>query len=63
MTRQHFKALADAPKEERPAEHWDANKRLQWDKDVEAVARACKHFNPGFKPQRFFDACGGLFQS
>ena len=61
MSRKHFKALADNLKAERPCEHWDANKRVQWDMCVKAVARTCKSMNPGFKPERFFMACGGLF--
>jgi hypothetical protein len=61
MTRQHFKALADALASERPGDSWDANKKIQWMQDCKAVASVCKHFNPGFKPDRFYTACGGMF--
>lgn len=61
MTRQH-NALADALKEKRPAENWSASKKVQWNQDVQAVAEVCKRFTCGFEKQRFYDACGGLFE-
>ena len=63
MTRQHFKALAEALKYNRPADNWDANKKAQWDLDCKAIASACARFNGGFKRDRFIDACGGLFNA
>lgn len=61
MTRQHFEAIAAALKANRPGENWDANKRVQWNLDARAMAQVAARFNSGFKPQRFYDACGGLF--
>lgn len=61
MTRQHFQALATALESNRPGENWDANKKVQWNLDVKAVAGACRQFNTGFKADRFYAACGGLF--
>jgi hypothetical protein len=60
MTRQHFQAIADTFRSNRPNDHWDANKRLQWDMDVNAMADVCRRFNAQFKRERFIDACGGL---
>ncbi|MGA7239439.1 MAG: hypothetical protein WBY44_27405 [Bryobacteraceae bacterium] len=60
MTRQHFKAIADSLRDQRPADHWDSNKRAQWDLDVNAMADVCRRFNTQFKRERFIDACGGL---
>jgi hypothetical protein len=62
MSWKHFRMLAEALKLERPTENWSPNKEVQWELDVKAVARACKSMNPGFKPERFYDACGGLFE-
>jgi hypothetical protein len=61
MTDKHFKVLAAALHEERPGEHWDLNKHVQWDLDVKAIARVCSQFNPSFDYNRFIEACGGLF--
>ncbi len=62
MTRKHFRAIADALREgaKACADHWDANKRLQWNLDVQAMADACRRFNGMFKRDTFIDACGGL---
>lgn len=61
MTRHHFRKLADNLKSTRPGEHWDANKRLQWSMDVKAVANVCFLSNDRFDSDKFFEACGGLF--
>lgn len=61
MTRMHFNALANALASERPGDNWDANKRVQWNQDVKAIASVCNQFNNGFDRSRFIDACGGLF--
>jgi hypothetical protein len=58
MTRQHFKALAEALKFERPGANWDPNKRVQWEQDCKAIADVCNRFNGGFKRDRFLSACG-----
>ena len=61
MTRKHFKAISNALKAERPGEHWNANKRVQWDLCVKAIAEACAAQNEWFKREQFYEACGGLF--
>lgn len=61
MTRKHFSALAKQLKHNRPMEHWDANKRLQWTMDAKGVAFVCSTFNPLFDQDKFLEACGGLF--
>jgi hypothetical protein len=53
MTKQHCIALADALRETRPAEHWDANKRLQWQMDVDAIASVCARANSRFNRERW----------
>lgn len=62
MSRKHFKAFAENLKVERPGVCWDANKKTQWNLDVKAVAKVCKSFNAQFKHERFYEACGGLFE-
>lgn len=61
MSRKHFKMLADNLRAERPGENWDANKLVQWNLCVKAVAKTCKWANSGFKFERFYTACGELF--
>ena len=63
MTRKDYINLALALKAERPGEHWDADKRVQWTLDVKAIARVCERDNPRFKTPTFFTACGGLFDA
>ncbi len=58
ISRKHFQAIADALKEQKPAEHWDANKMVQWKLDVNAVAQALGTMNPRFDLSRFTKACG-----
>jgi hypothetical protein len=58
VSRKHFQAIADAFKEQKPADHWDANKRTQWELDVKAVAKALATMNPRFNFSRFIAACG-----
>lgn len=59
MSKQDFIALADAIKAEKPAEHWDANKMVQWELDCKAIAAVCKRANPAFKTDRWFDYIAG----
>lgn len=61
MTRKDYIKLAGALKAERPGENWDANKRVQWDQDVKAIARVLESDNKLFKTDVFTAACGGLF--
>jgi hypothetical protein len=61
MTRKDFVALAHALREQRPGEHWDANKHVQWDLDVRAITRVCAASNSRFNGSKFIAACGGLF--
>jgi hypothetical protein len=61
MTRRHFRALAQALRNTRPGENWDANKRAQWNLDVKAVLDICASENSNFDRHRFIEACGGLF--
>ena len=61
MTRKDYIALARAFNGERPGEHWDVNKCVQWDLDVKAVARVLACDNWRFDEARFLAACGGLF--
>jgi hypothetical protein len=58
MTKQHFAALAEAMKAEKPAAHWNANKMVQWELDVKALAQVCARFNSRFDYDRFVEACG-----
>ena len=62
MTRKHFQILAENLKAERPSPNWSGNKLTQWNLDVKAVAKACAVSNPGFKFDRFYTACGELFE-
>jgi hypothetical protein len=63
MTKKHFEYMANALRCARPGENWDANKKVQWDLCVRAVADTCKHFNGAFDRERFLKACGGLFDA
>ena len=58
MQKRHFEAIATALKAQKPADHWDANKRVQWALDVKAVAQAISAFNPLFRMGQFMRACG-----
>ena len=59
--RRHYRAIAAALFSQRPQPHWDANKRVQWDWDVHAIANLFEHDNTSFQRDQFYDACGGLF--
>lgn len=58
ISRKHFQMIADELAEQKPAEHWDPNKRTQWELDVRAVAKALSRLNPRFDFSRFYKACG-----
>lgn len=58
MTKMHFETIAKALLLERPGENWDANKRVQWELDVKAVANALAWHAPRFDRARFLRACG-----
>lgn len=50
MTRQHFKALAEALSN---ISNLESRRQA-----ARAVAQVCRRFNSGFKADRFFAACG-----
>ena len=60
MSKKHFIALADALREQKPAPHWDANKHVQWNQDVKAIADVCAASNPQFNRARWMDYVNGL---
>ena len=59
MSKKHFIALADALRAEKPASHWDPNKRVQWELDVKAIADVCCSSNPRFKRERWLAYVNG----
>lgn len=60
LTKLH-QALAAALKSERPLNDWSANKKVQWELCVKAVATACWVSNAKFDRDRFIVLCGGRF--
>jgi len=54
MTKKHFKVLAENLKAQRPQPHWCANKRLQWEMDVKAIAKVCEEQNSRFELQPLY---------
>jgi len=61
MSRKDYVIISEVFNNNRPGENWDANKRVQWNLLVKDMASALKSDNNAFKPERFMDACGGLF--
>jgi len=68
MSKGHFEALAEALKYERPKPNWSANKWVQWEMDVKAIAEVChsmSNFTPNgnraFDRDKFYRACGLRF--
>lgn len=58
MTRQHFEAIAEALRSEKPADNWCPNKHVQWALDCKSIAFALSRFNGRFDRDRFLRACG-----
>lgn len=59
--KRHYEQIAALLKAERPGEHWDANKRMQWQLIVNSFTRLFASDNCRFQGDRFVDACGGSF--
>jgi hypothetical protein len=53
MSKQDFIKLADALRAEKPAPNWSANKHVQWEQDIKAIADACASANPRFMRERW----------
>lgn len=60
MSKKHFIALANALIASKPADHWDANKKAQWELDVRYIANVLAQSNPRFKRERWMDYVNGL---
>lgn len=60
MSKKDFIALANALRAQKPAEHWDPNKRVQWELDVKAIADVCAASNRAFMRDRWMDYVNGL---
>jgi len=59
MTRQHFQLIADILKANKPNEVGDTTSfYIQWEGTVLRFAGVLAHTNPGFKKDKFLEACG-----
>lgn len=58
MTKQHFKALANALKATKPPRYDGSAQSMQWRDCVIAVTEVCASFNTAFKKGKFLAACG-----
>jgi hypothetical protein len=67
LTRKHFAAIAAELKRQRPdaadkdafeRTPWEAGTYDEWCTVVLGMADVCRSFNPMFKRERFYDACG-----
>ena len=61
--RDYVARIAAAMRNERPAPHWEANKRTQWDMCVRGIADALAADTRSFNEERFVIACGGYFNA
>jgi len=66
MTQKYLIALAAELNKVRPTEglnkHFESeDARMQWNRDVRAVATVAEHMNPRYDSGKFLKACGGLF--
>jgi len=52
---------AERPDYELPACAAAANRMIQWNKDVSAIAKVCFASNQNYYHQVFYADCGGLF--
>ena len=61
MTKKHFKKLAEMLRRTTPNINYDVDGRayIQWQRDCQAVAEACREFNYQFNYIKFIDACEG----
>lgn len=59
FSRRHYEAVAKVFKDNKPADNWDANKRLQHNLLLRDLVRVFRRDNDGFKPDRFIAAAGG----
>jgi len=67
MSRKHFQAIADELRRQRPdaadknafdRTPWEAGTYDEWATVVIGMADVLRSFNPGFKRDRFYAACG-----
>jgi hypothetical protein len=60
MTKKHFIAIAALFKANRPADSWDACKRVQHNLLLDGLVAIMVSDNPRFDRGRFLKACGGF---
>ena len=53
----HYEALALMMQAAKPEDHWDANKKTQWEVIRNRMVEMFKADNARFKPTRFMAAC------
>jgi hypothetical protein len=56
MTKQHFRALAQALAKRRPDDSM-STEYLNWEHTCQAIGRVCLQFNPHFSWPTFWSAC------
>jgi hypothetical protein len=57
LQHRHFCLIAATLRDSKPAEHWDANKMVQWQSIVNEFVAACRRSNGRFDADRFLTAC------
>lgn len=57
MEHRHFKAIAAALRESRPASNWEPAKMSQWKSTVNSFVVICRSSNSRFNADRFLAAC------